>query len=103
MLEFPYLGKTKEYVNKCVVLPKLIVENIAMAKNKSKKEEKPEKKEEKAFEVKKVTKGKGDEPKKVLKKTDSKSSIESEPKVPIQTKKVSSKQQSQPAPVHTHY
>lgn len=41
MLEFPYLNKTKEYVNKCVVLPKLIVENIAMAKNKSKKEEKP--------------------------------------------------------------
>lgn len=74
-----------------------------MAKNKSKKEEKPEKKEEKAVEMKKDTKGKGDEPKKGLKKTGSKSSIELEPKAPIQTNKVSSKQQSQPAPVLTHY
>lgn len=99
MLEFPNLNKTKEYVNKCVVLPKLIVENIAMAKNKSKKEEKPEK----SVDVKKETKGKAEDTKKGLKKTDSKSSIESEPKVPVQAKKVSSKQQSQPAPVHTHY
>lgn len=51
-----------------------------MAKNKSKKEEKPEKpekKEEKSVDVKKETKGKAEEAKRVLKKTDSKSSIES--------------------------
>lgn len=60
-------------MNKCVVLPKQVVENITLAKNKSKKEEKPEK----SVDVKKETKGKTEEARKGLKKTDSKSSIES--------------------------